>query len=134
MAKKNSDKDLWNELGDTYFEIGIFEEAGVSYEKSLELDENQTKIDILLALCDGNLDKTHKSANRLMRVVEREPYDFYANYYLGKVLKNALYNEKEGQKYLLMADYIIKYTKYRFENEEESTYLKSDLEFELSEK
>ena len=134
IASKNDDYELWNELGDTYFEIGIFNEARFSYAKSLELDKNQTKIDILLAICDGNLDFTHTSAKRLRRIVKREPYNFYANYYLGKVLKNALDNEKEGQKYLLMADYLIHHTKPDFDNEAEVTYLKNDLKFELGKK
>ena len=134
IASRDDDYELWNELGDTYFEIGIFNEARFSYAKSLELDKNQTKIDILLAICDGNLDFTHTSAKRLRRIVKREPYNFYANYYLGKVLKNALDNEKEGQKYLMMAHYLINYTKPDFENEEEITYLKNDLKFELGEK
>ena len=134
IATRDDDFELWNELGDTYFEIGIFNEARFSYAKSLALDENQTKIDILVAICDGNLDFTYTSAKRLRRIVKQKPYDFYANYYLGKVLKNALSNEKEGQKYLMMAHYLINYTKPDFENEDEVTYLKNDLEFELGEK
>ncbi len=134
VALKESDKELWNELGDTYFEIGIFDEAFASYEKSLELDENQTKIDILLAICDGNLDKSRKASLRLEKIVQKWPYDFYANYYYGKVLKNSLDNEKEGQKYLLMADYIITYKEPEFENEAEVDFLKNDLEFEIGEK
>ncbi len=134
IASRDDDKELWNELGDTYFEIGIFNEARFSYAKSLELDKTQIKIDILLAICDGNLDFTYTSAKRLRRIVKQEPYDFYANYYLGKVLKNALNNAKEGQKYLLMAHYLIHHTKPDFENEEEITYLKNDLEFEIGEK
>ncbi len=134
IATRDDDYELWNELGDTYFEMGIFNEARFSYEKSLALDKNQTKIDILLAICDGNLNFTHTSANRLKRIVKRHPYNFYANYYLGKVLKNALDNKKDGQKYLMMADYLINYTEPEFENEAEVVYLKNDLEFELGEK
>jgi tetratricopeptide (TPR) repeat protein len=134
MASKNNDKELWNELGDTYFEMGIFNEARFAYEKSLKLDKSQTKIDIRLALCDGNLDFTYTSAKRLKRVVQDNPYNFYANYYLGKVLKNSLDNAKDGQKYLLMADYLITYTKIEFEDENEAEYLIRDLKFELDEK
>ncbi len=134
IAARDNDYELWNELGDTYFEIGIFNEARYSYEKSIELDKNQTKIDILIAICDGNLDFTHTSANRLKRIVKREPYNFYANYYLGKVLKNALENKKEGAIYLLMAEYLINNTTLEFENEAEATYLKNDLKFELGTK
>ncbi len=134
IAIKDNDYELWNELGDTYFEIGIFDEALNAYTKSLELNQKQTKIAILLALCEGNLDQAFKSADRLKKIVQNEPYNFYANYYLGKVLKNALDNKKEGQKYLLMADYLINYTKLEFDNEQEAVFLKNDLEFEIGEK
>jgi cytochrome c-type biogenesis protein CcmH/NrfG len=132
MATKKSDVELWNELGDTYFEIGIFDEALKAYDSSLKLDENQTKIEILLALCEGNLDKPYKSANRLRKIVKKEPYDFYANYYLGKVLKNALDNEREAKKYLLMADYILQYENPEFDNTQEVDFLTHDLEVELA--
>jgi cytochrome c-type biogenesis protein CcmH/NrfG len=134
IATKNRDKELWNELGDTYYEIGIFDEAAKAYRESLKLDGEQTRIDILLALCDGNLEKTFESVARLKRIVQKEPYDFYANYYLGKILKNALNNKKDGKKYLLMAQYLIKYHKLEFENESEAEFLKSDLDSELDEK
>lgn len=134
IAARNNDKELWNELGDTYFEIGIFDEAAEAYTNSLSLDENQTQIEILIALCDGNLDNTDKSAQRLRQIVQNEPYNFYANYYLGKVLKNALNNKNEGQKYLLMAEYLINYEKPEFESEEEALFLKNDLEFEIGTK
>jgi cytochrome c-type biogenesis protein CcmH/NrfG len=134
IALKNSDKNLWNELGDVYFEIGIFDEAGFAYGESLKLDKNQTKIGILLALCDGNLDHPYKSEKRLKEIVQSQPYNFYANYYLGKVLKNSLENEKDGQKYLMMADYILRYDKPQFETQNEEIFLKNDLKFELGTK
>jgi cytochrome c-type biogenesis protein CcmH/NrfG len=132
MATKKSDVELWNELGDTYFEIGIFDESLKAYSSSLKLDENQTKIEILLALCEGNLDKPYKSANRLKKVAQKEPYDFYANYYLGKVLKNALDNERDAKKYLLMAEYILQHENPEFENSQELDFVTHDLEVELA--
>ncbi len=134
IAKKNNDTELWNELGDTYFEIGIFDEAKKAYSNSLAIDNTQTKIEILIAICDGNLDNIYKSVHRLKKIVQKEPYNFYANYYLGKVLKNSLNNDKEGRKYLLMAQYLINYTKPKFDNDSESNYLKNDLEAEIEEK
>ncbi|MCH9813653.1 MAG: tetratricopeptide repeat protein [Epsilonproteobacteria bacterium] len=134
IATRDNDQELWNELGDTYFEIGIFDEAAEAYSESLAIDQNQTKIEILIALCDGNLDNTDRSAQRLRSIVKKEPYNFYANYYLGKVLKNALGNQKEGQKYLLMAEYLIKYEKPEFDSQEEALFLKNDLEYEIENK
>ncbi len=133
-ARKKSDLKLWNELGDIYFEMGIFDEAREAYTISLLLDATQTKIEILLAICYKNLNQNLKSAKRLKNIVQKEPYNFYANYYLGKLLKNVLKHKKEGEKYLLMAEYIINYTKPKFEDEAEFLYLKNDLEFELGKK
>ncbi len=134
VALKKSDKNLWNELGDVYFEIGIFDEASQAYESSLNLDENQTKVGILSALCYGNLDNPIKAKERLASIVLKNPYNFYANYYLGKVLKNSLNDELKGEMYLLMADYIIKYTDPEFENKNELIFLENDLKFELGTK
>jgi len=133
IAKKNNDIELWNELGDTYFEIGIFDEAKKAYNNSIKIDKDQTKIEILLAICDGNLDKIYKAVHRLKKIVQKEPYNFYANYYLGKVLKNSLDNNKEGRKYLLMAQYLINNKKLDFENDTEAEYLKNDIESEIVE-
>ena len=133
-ARKKSNLKLWNELGDIYFEMGIFDEAREAYTISLLLDATQTKIEILLAICYKNLNQNLKSAKRLKNIVQKEPYNFYANYYLGKLLKNVLKHKKEGEKYLLMAEYIINYTKPKFEDEAEFLYLKNDLEFELGKK
>lgn len=134
VALKKSDKNLWNELGDVYFEIGIFDEASQAYESSLNLDENQTNVGILSALCYGNLDNPIKAKERLESIVLKDSYNFYANYYLGKVLKNSLNDELKGEMYLLMADYIIKYTDPEFENKNELIFLENDLKFELGTK
>lgn len=134
IAARENDEELWNELGDTYFEIGIFDEAAKAYENSLDIDADQTKIDILLSLCYGNLDESYKSAQKLKSIVEKEPYNFYANYYLGKVLKNALDNETEGRKYLMMAEYLIVYTNPSFDSSDEKAFLKNDLGIELGTK
>jgi tetratricopeptide (TPR) repeat protein len=134
VAAKNSDVTLWNELGDVYFEIGIFNEASIAYEESLKVDADQTKIGVLLALCDGNLGKPKSSKNRLENIVQKQPYSFYANYYLGKVLKNSLSREDDARKYLMMADYIITYKNPEFKDKNEFIFLKNDLKSELEEK
>jgi cytochrome c-type biogenesis protein CcmH/NrfG len=131
LADKNSDKDLWNELGNTYFDMGIFKEAKEAFHESISLDANQTKTKTLLALCYGNLNEMKKSAEILKEIVEKEPYDFYGNYYYGKVLKNELNQKEEGLKYLKMADYIFHYEKPEFESEEEKAFLENDLKDEL---
>jgi cytochrome c-type biogenesis protein CcmH/NrfG len=131
LASKNADKELWNELGNTYFDMGIFKEAGEAFEESIHLDKDQSKIEILLALCYGNLDAMKKSAALLKEIVEREPYNFYANYYYGKVLKNELNQESLGMQYLKMADYILYFKNPSFDSKDEKYYLENDLKHEL---
>ena len=131
LARKNEDKELWNELGNTYFDMGIFKEAGSAFDESVRLDEEQSKIKILLALCYGNLDEMKKSAALLKDIVHKEPYNFYANYYYGKVLKNELNQEGLGLQYLKMADYILHYQMPAFDSKDEKAYLENDLKHEL---
>jgi len=131
LAHKNKDPELYNELGDTYYEVGIFDEAAKAYAKSLEFDQKQSKIKILLALSYANMGQYNKSENVLRKLVKEEPYNFYANYYLGKVLKNGLDEVAEGKIYLRMASYILNHTDIKLEKESEKKFLKKDLQNEL---
>jgi len=131
LARKNRDYTLWNELGDTYFDIGIFEEAARAYEESLAIEPSQTKIEILLAISYANTDRAAKAAKLLRKIVEKEPYNFYANYYLGKILINEMKDPTEGEKYLMMAAYLLKYGHPKFEKEQERPFFEHDLAKEL---
>ncbi len=131
LAHKNSDKDLYNELGDTYYEVGIFDEAVKAYENSLRLDENQSKVKISLSLSYANLGKYIESEKILRSLVEKEPYNFYANYYIGKILKSALSQPKEGNIYLRMALYLMNYTDIEYEKEGDEEFFKKDINDEL---
>jgi len=134
LADKNDDKELWNELGHTYFDMGIFKEAGEAFEHSVTLDPSQIKIQILLALCYGNLNEMDKSAALLKEVVSKAPYNFYGNYYYGKVLKNELDKEQEGLSYIMMAEYIFHHENPSFDSEDEKAFLLNDLQNELQKK
>ena len=134
LADKNDDKELWNELGNTYFDMGIFKEAGEAFESSVTLDPSQIKIQILLALCYGNLNEMDKSAALLKNIVTQEPYNFYGNYYYGKVLKNELAKEEQGLTYIKMAEYIFNHESPEFDSEDEKSFLLNDLKNELQNK
>jgi len=134
LATRNKDKELWNELGNTYYDMGIFNEAKRAFEESLALDGGQKKSEILLALSHGNLGDMEKSLLILKGMVQRYPYDFYVNYYYGKILKNEFNDGQKGLVYLMMADYILHNQKTDFENDDEKTFLLLDLRRELEEK
>jgi tetratricopeptide (TPR) repeat protein len=133
LAHKNRDYALYNELGDTYYEVGIFDEAAKAYAKSLSLEKEQSKIKIMLALSYSNLGQYPKSEKVLRELVQKEPYNFYANYYLGKVLKNGMGETEEGNIYLRMAAYLLYHADVKFEKDGEKSFLEKDLADELKE-
>lgn len=131
LAHKNRDPQLYNELGQTYYDVGIFDEAAKAYAESLKLDPKQKKSKIMLALSYANLGAYPKSAKVLREVVRAYPYDFYGNYYLGKVLKNGLGEEKEGNIYFRMAAYLLHHADIKYEKEGEKAFFEKDLKDEL---
>ncbi len=134
LAKKNQDKSLWNELGNTYFDMGIFNEASNAFEESLKIDRIDNDTLILLALCYGNQNLIKKSISLFKEVLDRDVYNFYANYYYGKLLKNELGDMKEGLAHLMLADYVLKYEHPHFSTESERDFIAKDLAYELSQK
>ncbi len=131
LAHKDRDFTLFNELGDNYYEMGIFNDAAKAYKESLKLQPDQNSIKILLALSLGNLDQMKEAAKIIKEVIESDPYNFYANYYYGKILKNELGLIEDGNAYLLAARYIFKNRKPHFKNRAERDFIKKDLDHEL---
>jgi len=132
LALKNGDSSLYNELGDTYYDMGIFKDAKDAYKKSLELNPNQSDIKILVALCLGNEDKMKKAAKILTEVLDKEPFNFYANYYYAKILKNELDRQEDATAYFLASKFIFKELDPKFKTSQEREFLKKDLADELS--
>ncbi len=131
LAKKNRDYHLYNDLGKTYYDMGIFKDAVVSFERSLAINPKQKDIKILLALSLGNLDKMKEAAKIIREVLDSHPFDFYANYYYGKILKNELHKPDDGKGYLLAAQFILENYKVTFKREGEKDFLKKDIAHEL---
>ena len=131
LASRKSDKDLWNELGDAYFDIGIYKEASESYRHSISLDQNQTNVKILLSVCYANIGQIREAASVLQKTVIDDPNSFYGYYYLGKILKNSLDDKKLGVEYLKMAEYIFYHGTLEFESKKKKNFIKRDLAREL---
>ncbi len=127
-ANKTKDYTLWNELGDIYFDMGIFKEAKIAYEHSIELNQNQENKKILLAICYGNENNLSKAKRVLEDVIEKNPNSFYGNYYYAKLLKNEL-NDKNWIRYMKRALVLLKDAKLSDEGQRE--YLKEDIVGEL---
>ncbi len=127
-ANKSKDFKLWNELGDIYFDMGIFKEAKFAYENSIELNKNQESKKILLSICYGNESDLKSAKDILVEVLQENPDSFYANYYYAKLLKNEL-NDKRWKIYMQKAWKLVDSAKLASDGQRE--YLKEDIVNEL---
>lgn len=103
QAAKTNDKDIWNKLGDGYFEMGIFNEASVMYKKSLLVDEEQHMVRLKLALALQKNSQIYSAIEEVQIVLIKEPTHLYANYYMGKFLAYDLRNREQSRSFFQRA-------------------------------
>ena len=108
----------WNKLANGYFDLGIMSEAIVYYKKSLKIKPEQIKIRFKLALAYENIGQFYNSIDQIKEVLKENPKNFYANYYMGKILKNGFKNPKKSKKYFNKAYEILLATKDKFNQKE----------------
>lgn len=96
QANQTNDKELWNKLGDGYYEMGIFNEAILMYKKSLQVDETQQNIRLKLALSLQKNCQTYSAIEELKKILAKDNQNVYANYYLGKILAYDIKNIEEA--------------------------------------
>ncbi len=134
-ALKSKDPVLWNRLGNEYFDMGLFKEAAIAYKRSLKLDENQTLINVYLALSLDNLSKTYSAIEYLQKALKIDAENFYANYYMGKILKREINDGEKALIFFKKARNILQKRGVKgFESKEEYNYLLKDLAREIDEK
>jgi len=97
QAAKSNDKRIWNELGDGYFEMGIFSEAALMYKKSLAVDGMQHMIRLKLALALQKNTQIYSALEAVQKVLNVEPDHLFANYYMGKFLAYDMKNRDEAR-------------------------------------
>jgi len=114
QAKKNSDNSLWNKIGDNFFDMGVYGESIKAYEKSLALDLKQSKIRLKLAFSYKKNNQVNNAVEQLFTLVEQNKKDFYANYYLGKILRYSITDEDSAIKYFASAKTILLSTRDSF--------------------
>lgn len=103
QAKRTNDKELWNKLGDGYYEMGIFNEAAQMYRHSLSVDALQDETNVKLAISLQKNCQPYSALEELKKVVSRSPEHIYANYYLGKILTYDVKNSKEAKPFFKQA-------------------------------
>ncbi|MDD3462259.1 MAG: hypothetical protein PHW07_01305 [Sulfurospirillaceae bacterium] len=118
QAQEKNDKELWNQLGDRYFEMGIFEDATVMYKKSIAIDANQPDIRVKMALGLRKNTNIYCAIDELKKVVQDNEFHFYANYYLGKILQHDIKDNANAMHYFIVAKESLEKLKSSFSFEE----------------
>jgi len=132
QAANTNDKEIWNKLGDGYFEMGIFNEASQMYKKSLQADGMQHMIRLKLALSLQKNLQIYTAIEEVQIVLAKEPMHLYANYYMGKFLAYDLKNREEAMIFFAKAKSALMAQKDTF-SYLEYTNLLSDITKELGE-
>lgn len=117
-AKKNNDKFLWNEVGDNFFDMGVYSESIPAYKKSLLIDFKQTDISLKLALSYKKNNQTDNAVEQLENLLQQNKNNFYANYYLGKILRYSSNKEDNAIVHFTQAKEILIASKKDFSSEE----------------
>ena len=99
QALRTNDKEIWQKLGDGYFEMGIFNEATEMYKNSLQADENQPETRLKLSLALQKNCQTYTAIEELQKILAHDQMHIYANYYLGKILLHDVKNEEQAKQY-----------------------------------
>lgn len=132
QASKTNDKEIWNKLGDGYFEMEIFNEASVMYKKSLIADKTQHMIRLKLALTLQKNGQSYSAIEEVQAVLNAVPTHLYGNYYMGKFLAYDLKSREKSKTFFRQAKESLMAQKDAF-SYLEFTNLLSDITKELGE-
>lgn len=131
QALQFNTKELWNQIGDGFYEMGVYKEALKAYEKSIALDKNQADIGLKLALSYNKSDQTYKALEELKNLIALDENNFYANYYFGKILKYSIKDTINSKKYFQKARELLEANKDTVSQKEYPKFL-NDIIYELS--
>ncbi|MDX1809440.1 MAG: hypothetical protein R3331_07860 [Sulfurospirillaceae bacterium] len=98
-ALKTNNFIYWNKLADGYYELSILDEAIIGYGKSLKINPHQDKIRLKLALAYRQNGQIYSCISEVKKVLLHNKENFYANYYMAKILKEDFQNHAESVKY-----------------------------------
>ena len=129
-AKKHSNENLWNILGDEYFEMKAFAEAKRAYKNSLKIKPSQIKIRVSYAITLQALKKHYSAVIELKKVLMIDKQNIHANYYIGKILKNNIKDFKKAKKYFRFVIILLQKTKHNLKKAEKDFFVK-DSKYEL---
>jgi tetratricopeptide (TPR) repeat protein len=130
-ALEVNDKELWNEIGDGYYEMGVYKESLIAYQKSIDIDQKQSDIGLKLALSYQKTGQTFKALEELKNLIFQDADNFYANYYLAKLLKYGIKDTINSKKYFQKARELLEANTNTVLEKEYPKFL-SDIIYELS--
>ncbi|MBE0491392.1 MAG: tetratricopeptide repeat protein [Sulfurospirillum sp.] len=129
-AYKNNTVEDWNKLGDAYFEFGAYDMAADFFQTSFSKDATQEQIGLKLAQSYKKIAKTHEAIIVLKQVLQYNPNNFYANYFIGKILKYSSFDATDFQIYLKKAEELLEKDKKLISNPEYPKFI-NDILYEL---
>jgi tetratricopeptide (TPR) repeat protein len=130
-AKKNNDFSAWNEIGNDFYEMGIYTDAILAYKKSLAINPNQEEINVKVALSYKKTGHVYDALSQLKKVLKINTNNFYANYFAGKILRYSLNDSINSKKYFSKARRILEGNKKAVSSKEYPNFL-NDIIYELS--
>lgn len=131
-ALKTNNYIYWNKLADGYYELSILDEAIIGYGKSLKIKPDQDKIRLKLALAYRQNGQIYSCISEIKKVLVHNKENFYANYYMAKILKENFQKYLKATQYFKIAYKLLKRHKQDI-NYIEYTKLLSDISKELME-
>jgi tetratricopeptide (TPR) repeat protein len=130
-AKKNNDFKAWNEIGNNFYKMGIYNDAILAYKNSLAINPKQEEINVKMALSYKKIGHVHDALSELKKVLKMNTNNFYANYFAGKILRYSLDDSVSSKKYFSKARRILEANKKVVSPKEYPNFL-NDIIYELS--
>lgn len=130
-AKENNDLNAWNEIGNSFYDMGVYADALEAYQKSLAINPKQEEISVKAALSYKKMGQVYDALSQLEKVLKINANNFYANYFAGKILRYSLKDADNSKKYFAKARHILESNKKVVSAKEYPNFL-SDIIYELS--
>ncbi len=124
IAKKDNNPKSWNILGLNYYKMGVFKEAIICYKNSLKIDPSQIepRLNLAIALLRGG--QKYMAIEELNEIIQRDQNNFYAYYYIGKILKYQIGDKEKAKKYFKIAKKLCKEQKNKISKKMYVLYMK----------
>lgn len=131
VATTKNDEKAWNEIGDYFNNMGVYKESVYAYENSLKIAPQQEMTLLKLSLGYTKTEQNFKAFEELQKLLELYPDNFYANFYMGKIMRYSIKDIPNSKKYFQLAKKLLEKNKDAIPTQEHSQFL-SVIIYELS--